>query len=103
LAATSYWPFWSAAAITFALAAWLRPALLLPLNRLWFQLGLLMHRVVNPLVMGLLYFLAITPMGFVMRVCGKRPLELKFQPASPSYWLVRKKSERQPGPMGKQY
>jgi hypothetical protein len=103
LAATSHWPFWSAAALAFALTAWLQPALLSQLNRLWFRLGLLMHRVVNPLVMGSLYFLAITPMGFLMRACGKHPLELKFQPSASSYWVARSQSERQPGPMAKQY
>jgi hypothetical protein len=103
LATTSHWALWSAVAVTFALTAWLQPVLLSPLNRLWFQLGLLMHRIVNPLVMGLLYFLAITPMGFLMRACGKRPLELKFQCTAPSYWIERSKSTRQPKSMGKQY
>lgn len=103
LRATSHWPFWSAAAITFGLTAWLQPAVLGPLNRLWFRLGLLMHRVVNPLVMGLLFFAVITPMGLLMRACRKRPLELKFQRALLSYWVARNDSELQPGSMAKQY
>jgi hypothetical protein len=53
--------------------------------------------------MGSLYFLAITPMGFLMRACGKRPLELKFRCTAPSYWIERSKSTRQPNSMGKQY
>jgi hypothetical protein len=102
-AGTSHWPFWSAAAITFAMAAGLQPSLLAPLSRLWFRLGLFLHRVVNPLVMGLLFFVVITPIGLLMRVCGKRPLGLEFQRAATSYWVMRDKSELQPGPMAKQY
>jgi Saxitoxin biosynthesis operon protein SxtJ len=98
-AGTSRWPFWSVAAIAFVIAAWLWPAVLAPLNRLWFRLGLALHRVVNPLVMGLLFFVVITPVGLLMRLCGKRPLALEFEREATSYWLMRE----QPGPMTKQY
>jgi hypothetical protein len=100
LAATSHWPHWSAAAIMFALAAWWQPGLLAPLNQLWFRLGLLLHRLVNPLVMGLLFFFVITPTGLLMRAFGKCPLRLKFQRSAPSYWIARHK---QPNPMTRQY
>jgi hypothetical protein len=103
LASTPHWPYWSSAATTFALTAWLRPTLLSPLNRLWFRLGLLLHRAVNPLVMGLVFFLVITPMGLLIRACGNCPLELKFRGAVPSYWVSRNRSELQPGRMDKQY
>jgi len=102
-AGTSHWPFWSVAAIAFAIAAWLWPPVLAPLNRFWFQLGLALHRVVNPLVMGLLFFMVITPVGLLMRLCGKRPLALEFEREAPSYWLTRDKSELQQGSMTKQY
>lgn len=91
------------AAIAFVIAAWLWPAVLAPLNRLWFRLGLALHWVVNPLVMGLLFFLVITPVGLLMRLCGKRPLGLEFECEVMSYWLMRDESELQPGPMTKQY
>jgi hypothetical protein len=102
-AATSRWPYWLAGAIAFALLAWMRPAVLSPLNRLWFRLGLLMHRVVNPLIMALLFFVVITPMGLLMRACGKRPLELKFQRGAPSYWIARDRGELRPRHMADQY
>jgi hypothetical protein len=102
-AATSHWPYWLAAAIVFALLAWSWPTVLSPLNRLWFRLGLLMHRVVNPLIMGLLFFVIITPMGLLMRACGKPPLELKFQPGARSYWIARNTGELRPRPMADQY
>jgi len=79
------------------------PAILVPLNRLWFRLGRLLHRVVNPLVMGLLFFVVITPYGLLMRLFGKRPLALEFDRGAASYWLARNTNELQPGPMTRQY
>jgi len=100
---SSRWPYWLAAAIVFAIAAGLWPAILVPLNRLWFRLGRLLHRVVNPLVMGLLFFVVITPYGLLMRLFGKRPLALEFDRGAASYWLARNTNELQPGPMTRQY
>ena len=55
---------WSlAAAAAFLAAALLRPALLGPLNRLWFRFGMLLHRIVSPVAMGIIFFGAIMPMG----------------------------------------
>jgi hypothetical protein len=100
-AATSHWPFWFAAAIAFAISAWLWPAVLAPLNRFWFRLGRVLHRVVNPLVMGVLFFVIITPVSILMRLFGKRPLALEFEREATSYWQPR--GELQPGSMTKQY
>jgi Saxitoxin biosynthesis operon protein SxtJ len=100
---TSHWPYWTAAAIAFAVAAWQWPAVLGPLNQLWFRFGLALHWVINPLVMGLLFFAVVTPVGLLMRLCRKRPLGLDFDREATSYWLMRDKTELQPGPMTKQY
>jgi hypothetical protein len=97
---TSHWPYWLLASVLFAAATWLRPEILAPLNRVWFLLGRVLHRVVNPVVMGVLFFVAFTPLGLLMRVLGKRPLALQFDPDATSYWLPR---SEQPGPMTKQY
>jgi hypothetical protein len=87
------WPWEAAIAALFLLAALLRPALLHPLNRLWMKLGLFLHRVVNPIVMGLLFFGTIWPTGLVMRMRGRDLLRLKREPSSDSYWIARS-----PGP-----
>jgi hypothetical protein len=87
------WPWEATIAALFLLAALLRPALLKPLNRLWMKLGLVLHRVVNPIVMGLLFFGTIWPTGLVMRMRGRDLLRLKREPSSDSYWI-----ERSPGP-----
>jgi hypothetical protein len=75
-------------------AALIAPHLLAPLNRLWTRFGLLLHGVVNPIVMGLLFFVTVTPIGLMMRVLGKDPLRLRFDREARSYWIER----RPPGP-----
>jgi hypothetical protein len=88
------WPWLGGAAVLFLAAAMLWPAGLKPLNKLWFKFGMLLHAVINPLVMGLLFYVAVLPTGLVMRALGNDLLRLKREPASDSYWIVR----RPPGP-----
>ena len=83
------WPWTGGIAALFLAAAWLRPAMLAPLNRLWLKFGLLLHRVVNPIVMGLIFYGTVLPTGLVMRALGKDLLRLKRQPDAESYWIVR--------------
>lgn len=99
---SAYWPIWTGAAAVFGSLALLWPRLLSPLNRVWFWFGLALHKVVNPLVMGVLFFVVITPIGLLMRLAGKRPFGLRFEPDTSSYWVTRG-SAPQPGPMTKQY
>ncbi len=70
------------------------PAMLAPLNRLWAQFGLLLHRIVSPVVLGIMFFGVITPMGLLMRLLGKDLLRLRADPDAKSYWVDRKP----PGP-----
>jgi hypothetical protein len=83
------WPWTSAAAVLFLLAAWLAPSSLHPLNRLWMKLGLILHKIVNPIVMGLLFYGTILPTGLIMRMRGRDLLRLKRDPATDSYWITR--------------
>lgn len=71
-----------------ALAA-IRPALLAPLNKLWFKLGLILGRIVSPIVLGVVYYLWITPIALAMRLFGKKFLALGFDPGAKSYWIDR--------------
>lgn len=91
---------WSALMAGFGIAALAAPAMLAPLNRLWFRFGLLLHRVINPLIMGLMFFMVITPIGLLMRALGKRPIPVAPDRAAGSYWVAR---QVPPGPMSKQY
>ena len=86
------WAATVAAAFLVAALAW--PPLLAPLNRLWTRFGLLLHGIVNPIIMGLLFFLTVTPVGLIMRLTGKDPLGLRRDPGAKSYWVER----RPPGP-----
>jgi len=86
---------WSiAAAAAFALLALAVPRALAPLNRAWTAFGDLLHRIVSPVALGILYYGVVTPTGLLMRLAGKDPLRLRFDPAARSYWIER----RPPGP-----
>ncbi|MFN2308577.1 MAG: SxtJ family membrane protein [Gammaproteobacteria bacterium] len=82
-----YWSFGISA--VFLAAAFFAPWALAPLNRLWFRFGLLLHAIINPLIMGLIFYLVVTPTGLVMRRLGKDLLRLKFDPKAESYWIKR--------------
>ncbi|MCP3459247.1 SxtJ family membrane protein [Bradyrhizobium sp. CCGUVB23] len=73
----------------FLVCAFVAPRLLRPLNQLWFRFGLMLHQVVNPIVMGALFFGAVVPMGLVVRALGKNLLNLKFDRTAASYWIRR--------------
>jgi hypothetical protein len=66
-----------------------RPALLHVPNLLWRRLGLLLGRVVNPIVLGLMFFLVFTPAALCLRLAGKDPLRLKKPKDAKSYWIPR--------------
>lgn len=88
------WPWTGGLAALFLAAAFVRPSLLNPLNRIWLKFGLLLHKVVNPIIMALLFFGTVWPTGLVMRLMGRDLLRLKREPDAESYWIVR----QPPGP-----
>ncbi len=98
--AIRWWAF-GVAAIFLGLALF-ADHLLAPLNRLWFRFGLMLHSVVAPIVMGLLFYCAVTPVAFVIRMMGKDILRLS-RTDDKSYWIER----TPPGPaknsMGQQF
>jgi hypothetical protein len=86
---SSHAPLWLCIAAIFAgLTLW-RPQSLNPANRAWLKLGLLMYRVVNPVIMAILFFGAMLPIGFLMRLFGKDFLRLERVSSLPTYWLPR--------------
>ena len=98
-----YWPFELTIAIVFAVVTLVRPALLAPLNRLWTKFGLLLGKIIAPLVLGALYYLVFTPIGLLMRMSGKDPLRLKPDPNASSYWIVREPAGPAPESMRNQF
>lgn len=82
--------FWGlAAALGFAAAALIAPARLRPLNRLWFKLGLALHKITNPIIMGFLFFGVILPIAMLFRALRADPLKLSFDKNASSYWTMR--------------
>ena len=63
--------------------------LLTPLNKLWFKLGIILGAIVAPLVMGIVFFLVLTPIGLVMRIIGKDLLNKKYDKKKRTYWIKR--------------
>ena len=79
------------------------PGILAPANRLWLRLGLFLSRIVNPLVTGLVFYLAVTPTGILMRLLGKDPLRLRIDPDAESYWIKRRPPGPAPDSMSRQF
>ena len=76
-------------AAVFAVLALLWTAALAPLNKFWTKLGALLYRIVNPVVMAVLFYLTVTPIALLMRMLGKDPLRLRRDPDAASYWIDR--------------
>jgi predicted membrane metal-binding protein len=83
------WHYTLPVAAAFLVVALTYPRVLGPLNRLWLKFGLLLYKVMNPIVLGLLFFVTIMPIGLVMRAMGKDFLRLKRDPNAKSYWIAR--------------
>src|SRR6185312_9204239 len=89
--------------LAFFAVAVIQPVLLAPLNRLWFRFGLLLGSVTNPLVMGLVFFLVVTPMAVIMRLRRKDPLRLRLDRNARSYWIERVPPGPAPASMTNQF
>ena len=68
------------------------PKILIVPNKLWFKLGLLLGAIVAPIVMGIIFFLTVTPIGIIMRLFGKDIINQKIKKTAKSYWIKRKKT-----------
>lgn len=73
----------------FLVVAMIIPGILSPLNRLWTSFGLLLHRIVSPIALSILFYGIVTPTGLLMRLFGKDPLRLRPDKNAASYWIVR--------------
>ena len=62
--------------------------LITPLNKLWFKFGLLIGKVISPLIMGFIFFVVVTPIGIIMRLLRKDLLNLKYNKKK-SYWIEK--------------
>ena len=74
--------------LIFLISGILNSKILSPLNKVWFKFGILLGKVISPIIMGIIFFLVVTPIGFIMRLLGKDLLNLKYSDIK-SYWIEK--------------
>ena len=86
--------------LIFLILGLMKSKLLTPLNILWFKFGMILGAIVAPIIMGVVFFLVVTPIGLVMRIMGKDILNKKYDKKKKTYWISRYKNM---GSMKKQF
>ena len=82
--------FWSLLISSiFLILGLMNSKILTPLNRLWFKFGIILGKIISPIVMGVIFFLVVTPIGLIMRILKKDILNLKFNELD-TYWIEKK-------------
>ena len=66
----------------------LNSSILTPLNKIWFKFGIILGKIISPVIMGIIFFLVVTPTGLIMRILGKDILNLKYN-HNKSYWIEK--------------
>ena len=79
------------------------PKILAPLNKAWIKLGFLMFKIVNPIIMFLVYALTIVPIGLLLKLFGKDPMRLKLEKDAKTYWIERDPAGPSPESMKNQF
>ena len=94
----SLWPLlnqngiriWSLAiSLIFLILGLANSKLLTPLNKIWFKLGILLGNIISPIVMGIVFFLVVTPIGLILKLFGKDLLNKKYKSKKSTYWIKR--------------
>ena len=86
-----YWLL--AIAASFLLIAIFRPSVFQKPNILWFKFGMVLGAIIAPIVMCIIYFITVAPIGILMRLAGKDLLSLKIEPDAETYWIERVESD----------
>ena len=74
--------------ILFIIITIIKPSLFYPLNKLWLKLGFIIGRITTPILSGLLFFLIVTPIGFIFKILKKDILKLNFE-RKKTYWIKK--------------
>ena len=72
--------------LLFLILGILNSKILTPLNLIWFKFGIFLGKIISPLIMGIIFFLVVTPIGLILRLCGKDVLNLKKNKKE-TYWI----------------
>ena len=95
---------WSAiVAVVFLAFAIIAPQCLKPLNKLWMKVGLVLHFIVTPLVMGAVFVLTVIPTGLIRRAAGKDSMNMKWDKEADTYWQKRDGGPLTPESMKNQF
>tara|TARA_E500000178_G_C16919405_1_gene706459 strand:- start:584 stop:967 length:384 start_codon:yes stop_codon:yes gene_type:complete len=82
--------YWSLlVSLVFLILGLLNSNILTPLNKAWFKFGILLGKVISPIIMGIIFFFVVTPIGLLMRILKKDLLNLKYN-NDKSYWIEKK-------------
>ena len=74
--------------LIFLVLALINSKILTPLNKLWFRFGIFLGKIISPVIMGIIFFLVVTPIGLFMKLLGKDLLKLKYN-KNKSYWIEK--------------
>lgn len=97
------YPYFLIPGILLMIGGAVAPRALKPLQKAWMTLAILMSWVMTRLLLGILFFLAITPIGLILRLTGKDLLDEKLEPKKQSYWKILSKTPYNPADYEKQY
>ena len=78
--------------LIFLILGLLNSKILSPLNKLWFKFGVYLGKIISLLILGIIFFLVVTPIGLIMRLLGKDILNLKYNNKK-SYWIEKNDPE----------
>jgi hypothetical protein len=90
------WKYFLGIALVFLVVSYTVPSVLRPFNKVWMLFGALLHKVVSPIMLGVIYFLVVTPVALFFKLTGRDELRRKYDPAAKTYWITR----APPGPDG---
>ena len=79
--------------LTFLILGLVNSNLLKPLNLMWMKFGLTLGKFMNPIIMGLIYYLTVVPTGLIFKILNKNLLNVKKKNDQKSYWIIKKKSQ----------
>ena len=74
--------------LIFLVLGLLNSKVLIPLNKIWFKFGILLGKIISPIIMGIIFFFVVTPIGLIMRILGKDLLNLKYN-NNKTYWIEK--------------
>lgn len=90
-------------AVIFLVSALFIPRILRPANQLWMKFGMILHSIVSPIALGVIFFFAVAPVGLLMQLFGKDPLRLRFDSDIETYWIKRDPPGPNPDSLNNQF